>query len=86
MGVNRFTSAARNAGADVANGAVIGTNGGVNVADGRTFASPLYAGPGDVFGVEVIPAFGEVQGLSLVAASRIRLRLFFEGYRRRPVA
>lgn len=86
MGVHRYTSGARNSGALVAQGAVTSTNGGVNVRDSRTFASPLYAGAGDVFGVDVIPAPGEVTNLSLVSTSRIRLRLFFEGYRRRPVA
>lgn len=86
MGVNRYTAGARNAGALVAQGAVLGTNGGVSVQDRRTFASPLYAGPGDVFGVDVIPAPGQVTNLSVPTAGRIRLRLFFNGYRRRPVA
>lgn len=81
-----FTSANRTVVSNAASGAILSNNGGTNVQDGRTFASPLYAGPGDVFSVDVVPGPGQVTDLSVPTTGRIRLRLFFNGYRRRPVA
>lgn len=83
-GVMQYNSAAINA----ATGEpyVAGNNGGVSVCDSRQMASPLYVAGGEGLAVDVKPGPGQVNNLNLTAGSRMRLRLFFEGYRRRPVA
>lgn len=65
---------------------VASNNGGTDVCDSRQWASPLYVAGGESLAVDVKPGPGQVVDLNLAAGSRIRLRLFFEGYRRRPVA
>lgn len=81
-----FTSGARTTASAGLAGAIVSNNGGSSVQDRRTFASPLYAGPSDVFAVDIVPGPGQVVDLSVPDDGRIRLRLFFNGYRRRPVA
>lgn len=85
-GVYVSTANARTTASLGVDGAIVGNNGGTSVQDRRTFASPLYAGPSDVFGVDVMPGPGQVTNLSIPAGGRMRLRLIFNGYRRRPVA
>lgn len=82
-GVLQHNSAART---NLNVGYAVGNNGGVNAEDARQFASPLYVAGGESLAVDVKPGPGEVTGLDLTAGSRVRLRIFFEGYRRRPVA
>lgn len=67
-------------------GPIVSNNGGTSVQDRRTFASPLYAGMSDVLSVDVMPGPGQVTGLSVTGTQRMRLRIYFNGYRRRPVA
>ena len=80
----------RNAVAAGATGSVVSNNGGTDVCDMREFASPIYVGPGEAFAIDIKPGPGGVTGLNLdqaiVPASRIRCRVYLEGYRRRPVA
>ena len=64
-------------------------NGGETVCAARNFASPLYVKGGETIAIDVRPGPGEVENLNLTEsepASRMRLRLFFDGYRKRPVA
>ena len=70
---------------------VAGNNGGTNVADVRTLASPLYVAGGESFGIDFRFPAGQIEGLSFgadpaAADARLRLRIFLDGYRRRPVA
>lgn len=67
-------------------GFVDANNGGDSVSDIREFASPLYVKGGETLTVDVRPGPGQVNGLSLEPGSRIRLRFYFEGYRKLPVA
>jgi len=69
-----------------ATGTAVAYNGSVGTQGNRKFASPLYVAGGESFRVEVIPNRGEVAGLNLAAASRIQLRIYLDGFRRRPVA
>lgn len=87
-GVFQYNSAAINPA--TGDGYVASNNGGESVCDSRQWASPLYVAGGESLAVDIRPGPGSVQGLNLIdvqgIGSRARLRLFFEGYRRRPVA
>lgn len=83
-GVNQVNSAAQNPTSQL--GYVASNNGGVQVCDSRQMASPLYVAGGESLAVDIRPGPGQVTGLNLATTSRMRLRIFFEGYRRRPVA
>lgn len=85
-GVEFAMSSGRTATSGGASGMILGNNGSTSVPDVRTFASPLYAGPGDLFIVEFRPGPGQVTDLSVPTTGRIRLRTYCNGYRRRPVA
>lgn len=67
-------------------GEVVSYNGGVSRYDMRTLASPLYVAGGETFYIDFRGAEGQVQGLNLADDSRIILRGYVDGYRRRPVA
>ncbi len=67
-------------------GTVVANNGGVSPADGRTLASPLYVAGGESLAVDIKAGPGQVVGLNLAATARMRLRIYTDGYRRRPVA
>ena len=82
-GVQQYNSAARSL---AGTGYAVGNNGGTRSEDARMFATPLYVAGGETFSIDIQAGPGAVTGLSLDATSRIRLRLFLEGYRRRPVA
>lgn len=82
-GVAQANSAAVNA---AGQGYVASNNGGTQVCDSRQMASPLYVAGGESLAVDIRPGPGQVNALNLTANSRMRLRIFFEGYRRRPVA
>jgi len=90
-GVRQYNSAARSQASAGATGYVAGNNGGPDICDARQFASPLYIAGGESLAVDFRPGPGAVLNLGgvttgLPATSRIRLRTYFEGYRRRPVA
>lgn len=85
-GVAQYNSGGRSNVSTGANGFVSANNGGDRVCDMREFASPLYIAGGEAISVDFRPGPGSVTGLNLATGSRIRLRAFFEGYRRRPVA
>ena len=72
--------------AGAATGEVVAYNGGVSRYDQREFASPLYVAGGESLSVDIRPARGEVMNLNLAENSRMILRTFLDGYRRRPVA
>lgn len=82
-GVAEANSLAENAAGE---GFVDANNGGVSVSDIREFATPLYVKGGETLAVDVRPGPGQVNDLNLATSSRMRLRFFFEGYRKRPVA
>lgn len=70
-----------------------GNNGMTSSFDSRQLASPLHVDGGETFHVDVRPGPGSVQGLNLdqtppsgTVTGRIRLRIFCEGLRRRPMA
>jgi hypothetical protein len=70
-------------------GYVHASNGSVDVGGKRVFASPLYVEGGESLSVDCLCPAGSFPKLSFVAqspAGRIRLRIFLDGYRRRPVA
>ncbi len=69
-----------------ANGMIIANNGGSSVNDRRELASPLYVAGGETMSVEFRPGPGQVTNLNLATSSRMRLRTYLDGYRRRPVA
>lgn len=68
------------------NGEVVANNGNPSVSGRRVLASPLYVAGGESLAVDVKAGPGAVNGLNLAANSRMRLRIFLDGYRRRPVA
>jgi len=68
------------------NGEVPANNGFPRSEAMRELASPLHIAGGEAFGLEISAGPGLVNGLNLAAASRIRLRVFLDGERRRPVA
>jgi len=85
-GVMQYNSASRTLVSGGALGSVSANNGGEGVCDKRQFASPLYVKGGETLAIDVRPGPGSVENLTLDAAARIRLRFYFEGYRKRPVA
>lgn len=87
MGVPRHDAGGRSfVSAGAPTGEVIAYNGGVNRGDMRALGSPLYVQGGESLYVDLRPATGQVQGLNLAADSRLVLRIYLDGYRRRPVA
>lgn len=85
-GVQFYTSAAVSVVSAGTAGWVAGNNGGTDVQDIRTFASPLYVAGGETLKVDITAGPGSVQQLDLSTNSRMRLRVYLDGYRRRPVA
>jgi hypothetical protein len=67
-------------------GEVVAWNGSTSRAGMRELATPLYVAGGEGMKVDIRPARGEVVGLNLAPNSRMRLRVYFDGYIRRPVA
>lgn len=68
------------------NGEVPANNGAPTVEGTRQLASPLYIGGGDQFAMDILAGPGSVVNLNLATNSRMRLRIYLDGYRRRPVA
>lgn len=75
-------------------GYFVGNNGLPSTYDSRQFASPLHVAGGETFHVDFRPGPGSVVGLNVdttpplaaTVSGRIRLRVFCEGLRRRPMA
>jgi hypothetical protein len=90
-GVYQYNSGARSVLSDGKEGYVASNNGSPNVAGVRPFASPLYVAGGESIAVDFRPGPGQVVDLQCASSpnnlnGRIRLCVYFEGYRRRPVA
>lgn len=69
-----------------ASGTARANNGGTSPADMRRMATPLHVAGGETLSVDIKAGPGQVQNLNLAAAARMRLRIYLDGYRRRPVA
>lgn len=71
-------------------GGVTGTarsnNGGTSPCDMRELASPLYVAGGESLAVDIEAGPNQVINLNLATDSRARLRIYLDGYRKRPVA
>ncbi len=85
-GVVQYNSAARSVASLGATGYVAANNGGDSVCDAREFASPLYVKGGETLSIDIRPGPGQVDNLTLDTNSRLRLRCFFDGFRKRPVS
>lgn len=68
------------------NGEVPANNGFPSTESMRELASPLQIAGGEAFGMQFVAGPGQVINLNLAANSRMRLRVYLEGERRRPVA
>jgi hypothetical protein len=86
QGVNHMYSGAVSRAAGGLSGSVVATNGSPNVLDSRMLSTPLSIAGGESFGVDFRPGPGQVMGLNLAPTSRLRIRVFLDGFRRRPVA
>jgi len=69
-----------------ANGEVNANNGSSSVKGRRELASQLTVAGGESMAVDVRSGPGIVTNLNLAADARMVLRIFLDGYRRRPVA
>jgi len=67
-------------------GTAVAYNGSTCANTNRMFASPLYVAGGESFRVECVPNRGEIVGLDLQQDARLQLRIYLDGFRRRPVA
>jgi hypothetical protein len=85
-GVNYATSGGLSRATAGASGTARANNGGTSPADMRVFASPLYVAGGESLSVDIKAGPGQVNNLNLDTTARMRLRIFLDGYRRRPVA
>lgn len=85
-GVNYATSGSVSRATAGASGTARSNNGGTSARDQRTLASPLHVAGGETLSVDIKAGPGQVQNLNLDANARMRLRIFLDGYRRRPVA
>jgi hypothetical protein len=86
-GVNYTISGGRSqVSAAAPNGEVIANNGSPSVEGRRELASPLYVAGGESLAVDLRAGPGQVDGLNLQPNARMILRVYLDGYRRRPVA
>lgn len=85
-GVQQYNSGSRTTNSAGTQGTVVSNNGGYGVEAARQMASPLYIAGGESIAVDFQPGPGSVTGLALTEGSRMRLRVYFDGYRKRPVA
>lgn len=84
-GVMQYNSGARSV-ADITRGFMASNNGSTDVDQGRPFTAPHYIAGGETFRVDFEAGPGQINGLNLGANSRLRVRTYLDGYRRRPVA
>lgn len=74
-------------GADTATDRTVANNGSSSVEGRRVFATPHHVAGGETFELTLEFPFGQVPNLTLPNAdSRIRARVYLDGFRRRPVA
>jgi len=85
-GVSYTTSGSVSRNTAGASGTARANNGGTSPADMRVFASPLYVAGGESISVDIKAGPGQVDNLNLATNARDRLRIYLDGYRRRPVA
>ena len=85
-GVSYTTSGSVSRSTAGASGTARANNGGTSPQDMRTLASPLHVAGGESISVDIKAGPGQVTNLNLDAAARMRLRIYLDGYRRRPVA
>ena len=79
--------------AGVPDGEILGNNGDPGVQGQRHLASPVYVAGGESMCVDITAGPGQVTGLfsneatdAVASDTRARLRIYLDGYRRRPVA
>jgi hypothetical protein len=93
-GVHQYMSGGRTRiSAGVPTGEILGNNGDPAVTGARHLASPLYVAGGESMSVDISAGPGSVLGLFSnesetveTGDTRARLRIYLDGYRRRPVA
>lgn len=94
-GVQQTNSGARGSGASDGFGFVVGNNGSTDVNGKRLLASPLYVAGGETLALEFRAPTGQVGTTSTPAAfgalnisstSRMVIRTYLDGFRKRPVA
>lgn len=85
-GVNYINSGSVSRATGGVSGTAVGNNGGTSPSDMRVFASPLYVAGGESLSVDIKAGPGQVNGLNLAPLARMRLRIYADGYRKRPVA
>lgn len=85
-GVSYVTSGSVSRQTAGSSGTARANNGGTSTCDIRSLASPLYVAGGESFAVDVKAGPGQVDSLNLEPSARMRLRVYLNGYRRRPVA
>lgn len=93
-GVHHYFSGGRSrVSAGVPDGEILGNNGDPSVNGMRLLASPLYVAGGETMSVDITAGGGQVDGLFAneydditEGNTRAVLRIFIDGYRRRPVA
>lgn len=85
-GVSYLTSGSVSRATAGASGTARANNGGTSPMDMRRLATPLHVAGGETLSVDIKAGPGSVQNLNLAAAARMRLRIYLDGYRRRPVA
>jgi len=87
MGVSQYNAGGRTrVSGGAPTGEVISYNGSPERYDMRSLGSPLYVQGGESLYINIRPANGSVQGLNLADDSRMVMRGYLDGYRRRPVA
>jgi hypothetical protein len=97
-GVHYYFSGGRSrVSAGAPTGEILGNNGDPAVTGARHLASPLYVAGGESMSVDIKAGPGQVNGLFsnenednangvTLSNARARLRIYLDGYRRRPVA
>jgi len=86
QGVSHMYSGGLSRAAGGLSGSVVAYNGSPNTNDGRVLALPLAVAGGESFAVNFNAGPGQINGLNLAPTSRLRIRVFLGGHRRRPVA
>jgi hypothetical protein len=86
QGVSHMYSGGLSRAAGGLSGSVVATNGSPNTCDARYLGLPLGIQGGESFGVRFSCGPGEILGLNLAPTSRLRIRVFLDGRRKRPVA
>jgi hypothetical protein len=88
MGVHSYNGQYQN---NEGNGPLVGTNGGVNIYEGMSFATPHRVLPGEAFEIRLLFPSGTINTFGNLdfgndASARLAGRIYADGYRMRPVA